>query len=112
MKITTCQVLQIDFAVVCFLPSLPGSLQITWQEIMVGVESGLLMFPINILIITIFRSIRPRIVLKSRNKEEGNARPARVTVPSVLRVRFCTNVSCLLYFRPKKFVHPRHYATH
>ncbi|XP_075881413.1 polycystin-1-like protein 2 [Nelusetta ayraudi] len=62
-----------------------GSLQITWQEIMVGVESGLLMFPINILIITIFRSIRPRIVLKSRNKEEGNARPARVTVPSVLR---------------------------
>lgn len=112
MKLTTCQVLQIDFAVFWFLPSLPGSLQITWQEIMVGVESGLLMFPINILIITIFRSIRPRIVLKSRNKEEGNARPARVTVPSVLRVRFCTNLSCLLYFRQNEFVHPSHYATH
>ncbi|XP_061598114.1 polycystin-1-like protein 2 isoform X2 [Cololabis saira] len=43
-----------------------GSLQITWQEIMVGVQSGLLMFPINILIITIFRSIRPRVVSTSK----------------------------------------------
>ncbi|KAI1889908.1 hypothetical protein AGOR_G00167760 [Albula goreensis] len=38
-----------------------GSLQVTWEDIMIGVESGLLMFPINILIITIFRSIRPRL---------------------------------------------------
>ncbi|XP_051236275.1 polycystic kidney disease protein 1-like 2 [Dicentrarchus labrax] len=62
-----------------------GSLQITWQEIMVGVESGLLMFPINILIITIFRSIRPRIISKSKKDFEENLRPPAVTVPSILK---------------------------
>ncbi|KAK6477155.1 polycystic kidney disease protein 1-like 2 isoform X1 [Huso huso] len=36
------------------------ALVFTSQEIMIGVESALLMFPINILIITIFRSIKPR----------------------------------------------------
>ncbi|XP_070825753.1 polycystin-1-like protein 2 [Chaetodon trifascialis] len=61
-----------------------GSLQITWQEIMVGVESGLLMFPINILIITIFRSIRPRIISKTGSSEE-NLRPPAVTIPSILK---------------------------
>ncbi|XP_056881813.1 polycystic kidney disease protein 1-like 2 [Takifugu flavidus] len=63
-----------------------GSLQITWQEIMVGVESGLLMFPINILIITIFRSIRPRVISKNdKVKSERNLRPFAVTVPSILK---------------------------
>ncbi|XP_056232679.1 polycystic kidney disease protein 1-like 2 [Seriola aureovittata] len=63
-----------------------GSLQITWQEIMVGMESGLLMFPINILIITIFRSIRPRIISKSKKDDyEGNLRPRPVTVPTILK---------------------------
>ncbi|XP_008291325.1 polycystic kidney disease protein 1-like 2 [Stegastes partitus] len=63
-----------------------GSLKITWQEIMVGVESGLLMFPINILIITIFRSIRPRIISKAKREDsEESIRPAAVTVPSVLK---------------------------
>ncbi|KAK7913234.1 hypothetical protein WMY93_013445 [Mugilogobius chulae] len=38
-----------------------GFIQLTWQEIMVGIQSGLLMFPINILIITIFRHIKPRL---------------------------------------------------
>lgn len=69
----------------CSAPA--GSLQITWQEIMVGVESGLLMFPINILIITIFRSIRPRIVSKSKKgNSEENLRTPAVTVPSILKV--------------------------
>lgn len=67
----------------------PGSLRITWQEIMVGVESGLLMFPINILIITIFRSIRPRVISKNAKvKSERNLRPFAVTVPSILKVCF------------------------
>ncbi|XP_016338089.1 polycystic kidney disease protein 1-like 2 [Sinocyclocheilus anshuiensis] len=39
-----------------------GSFELTWQEFMVAIESGLFMFPINILIITIFRHIKPRIV--------------------------------------------------
>ncbi|XP_052416643.1 polycystic kidney disease protein 1-like 2 [Carassius gibelio] len=40
-----------------------GSFALTWQEFMVAIESGLFMFPINILIITIFRHIKPRILL-------------------------------------------------
>lgn len=56
---------------------------------MVGIESGLLMFPINILIITIFRSIRPRIVSKPhKDDSEGTSRPPAVTMPSILKVCF------------------------
>nr|XP_057933996.1 polycystin-1-like protein 2 [Doryrhamphus excisus] len=63
-----------------------GSLQVTWQDIMVGVESGLLMFPINILIITIFRSIRPRVVSKShRNISEETLKRQLVTMPTILK---------------------------
>ncbi|XP_040889158.1 polycystic kidney disease protein 1-like 2 [Toxotes jaculatrix] len=63
-----------------------GSLRITWQELMVGVESGLLMFPINILIITIFRSIRPRIVSKSqKDNSEESLQPPAVTIPTILK---------------------------
>ncbi|XP_035484837.2 polycystic kidney disease protein 1-like 2 [Scophthalmus maximus] len=63
-----------------------GSLQITWQEIMVGVQSGLLMFPINILIITIFRSIRPRIISNSQKDDsEENLRPRAITIPTILK---------------------------
>ncbi|GAA6233594.1 polycystic kidney disease protein 1-like 2 isoform X2 [Lates japonicus] len=61
-----------------------GSLQITWQEIIVGVESGLLMFPINILIITIFRSIRPRVISKSK-KDSEDLRPPAVNIPTILK---------------------------
>ncbi|CAK6973388.1 polycystic kidney disease protein 1-like 2 [Scomber scombrus] len=63
-----------------------GSLKITWQEVIVGVESGLLMFPINILIITIFRSIRPRMTSKSRKGDsDDNLRPQAVTIPTILK---------------------------
>ncbi|XP_030016916.1 polycystic kidney disease protein 1-like 2 [Sphaeramia orbicularis] len=61
-----------------------GSIQITWQEIMVGIQSGLLMFPINILIITIFRSIRPRILSK-QHKQKGDVTPQAVSVPTILK---------------------------
>ncbi|KAK5617940.1 hypothetical protein CRENBAI_024468 [Crenichthys baileyi] len=62
-----------------------GSLQMTWQDVMVGVQSGLLMFPINILIITIFRSIRPRIVSKSKKDDPDEIfKPPSVTIPTIL----------------------------
>ncbi|XP_074481384.1 polycystin-1-like protein 2 [Sebastes fasciatus] len=61
-----------------------GSLKITWQELMVGVQSGLLMFPINILIITIFRSIKPRMISKKEVSEE-NLKPPAVTIPAILK---------------------------
>nr|XP_046201047.1 polycystic kidney disease protein 1-like 2 [Oncorhynchus gorbuscha] len=63
-----------------------GSLEVTWEEIMVGVESGLLMFPINILIITIFRSIKPRFVQpKEKNRDMQGLKPLAVTMPTILK---------------------------
>lgn len=61
---------------------------------MVAVESGLFMFPINILIITIFRHIKPRLI---DNKEESNiiknkaVIPASVSMNTIIQVQqfFC-----------------------
>ncbi|KAM8893905.1 polycystin-1-like protein 2 isoform 2-T2 [Spinachia spinachia] len=63
-----------------------GSLEVTWQELMVGIQSGLLMFPINILIITIFRSIRPRLTSTSKKGHSAeNFTPPPVTVATILK---------------------------
>ncbi|KAM9408281.1 polycystin-1-like protein 2 [Pholidichthys leucotaenia] len=63
-----------------------GTLKITWQEFMVGVQCGLLMFPINILIITIFRSIRPRLIAKSKKDDpEENLPPPALNVATILK---------------------------
>ncbi|XP_028446278.1 polycystic kidney disease protein 1-like 2 [Perca flavescens] len=37
-----------------------GHFEFTWQQFKIGVQSSLIMFPINILIVTIFRNTRPR----------------------------------------------------
>ncbi|XP_054909087.1 polycystic kidney disease protein 1-like 2 [Poeciliopsis prolifica] len=37
-----------------------GHFEFTWQQFMVGVQSSLIMFPINILIVSVFRNTRPR----------------------------------------------------
>uniref|UniRef100_A0A3Q3GKD7 Polycystic kidney disease 1 like 2a n=1 Tax=Labrus bergylta TaxID=56723 RepID=A0A3Q3GKD7_9LABR len=37
-----------------------GHFEFTWQQFMIGVQSSLIMFPVNILIVSIFRSTRPR----------------------------------------------------
>ncbi|MBN3294620.1 PK1L2 protein, partial [Polypterus senegalus] len=39
---------------------LTGQIEFTWQQVIIGFESSILMFPINLLIVTIFRNIRPR----------------------------------------------------
>nr|KAF6411309.1 hypothetical protein HJG63_015372 [Rousettus aegyptiacus] len=36
-----------------------GQIEFTWQEVMIGLESSLLMFPINLLIVQIFRNTHP-----------------------------------------------------
>ncbi|NWW84430.1 PK1L2 protein, partial [Rhynochetos jubatus] len=48
-----------------------GKIEFTWQEVMIGVESSLLMFPINLLIVQIFRNIRPRSAIQGREKKLG-----------------------------------------
>lgn len=59
----------------CFCYSLclilTGKIEFTWQEVMIGFESSLLMFPINLLIVQIFRNIRSRPATQGREKKPG-----------------------------------------
>ncbi|NXN15255.1 PK1L2 protein, partial [Indicator maculatus] len=48
-----------------------GKIEFTWQEVMIGFESSLLMFPINLLIVQIFRNIRARPAVQGREKKPG-----------------------------------------
>uniref|UniRef100_A0A8C3UZT0 PK1L2 protein n=1 Tax=Catharus ustulatus TaxID=91951 RepID=A0A8C3UZT0_CATUS len=48
-----------------------GKIEFTWQEVMIGFESSLLMFPINLLIVQIFRNTRPRPAQQGREKKSG-----------------------------------------
>ncbi|KPP59482.1 hypothetical protein Z043_122595, partial [Scleropages formosus] len=73
-----------------------GSLKLTLEELMVGVESGLLMFPINILIITIFRSTKPRhSPAKDTSESVQDKKAPPVTMLSFLKdtERFITSLS-------------------
>lgn len=49
-------------------PWFSGHFEFTWQQFMIGVQSSLIMFPINILIVSIFRNTRPQEVPCCRNK--------------------------------------------
>uniref|UniRef100_A0A3Q2YJ39 Polycystic kidney disease protein 1-like 2 n=1 Tax=Hippocampus comes TaxID=109280 RepID=A0A3Q2YJ39_HIPCM len=35
-------------------------IEFTWQQVMIGIQSSIIMFPINLLIVSIFRNTRPR----------------------------------------------------
>ncbi|XP_034041945.1 polycystic kidney disease protein 1-like 2 [Thalassophryne amazonica] len=37
-----------------------GCFEFTWQQFMIGVQSSLIMFPVNLLIVSVFRNTRPR----------------------------------------------------
>lgn len=62
-------------AEVIFIPLacliLTGKIEFTWQEVMIGFESSLLMFPINLLIVQIFRNTRPRPAMQGTEKKPG-----------------------------------------
>ncbi|CAB1450105.1 unnamed protein product [Pleuronectes platessa] len=47
-----------------------GHFEFTWQQFMVGVQSSLIMFPVNILIVGIFRNTRPRETSCCRRRAE------------------------------------------
>lgn len=48
----------------------PGKIEFTWQEVMIGLESSILVFPINLLIAQIFRNTRPRLPREKDEKRE------------------------------------------
>lgn len=51
-----------------------GHIEFTWQQVMIGVQSSIIMFPINLLIVSIFRNTRPRE--KKTKKEVKEKRKA------------------------------------
>ncbi|NWZ14384.1 PK1L2 protein, partial [Agelaius phoeniceus] len=69
-----------------------GKIEFTWQEVMIGFESSLLMFPINLLIVQIFRNVRPRPAQQSREKKPG--KNGRVS-PSLPPTPGATQAACL-----------------
>ncbi|XP_064414889.1 polycystin-1-like protein 2 [Latimeria chalumnae] len=48
-----------------------GKIEFTWQEVMIGFESSLLMFPINLLIVQIFRNVRPQQIKAPKEKKQA-----------------------------------------
>lgn len=58
--------------------SSPGDIEFTWQEVMIGLESSLLMFPINLLIVQLFRHARPR---GAKEQDAGSPGPAPAPRP-------------------------------
>ncbi|XP_043937521.1 polycystic kidney disease protein 1-like 2 [Protopterus annectens] len=48
-----------------------GTIEITWQEVMIGFESSLLVFPVNLLIVQLFRHIRPRQSKEQKERKQG-----------------------------------------
>ncbi|KAH0619520.1 hypothetical protein JD844_000206 [Phrynosoma platyrhinos] len=58
-----------------------GKIEFTWQEVMIGFESSLLMFPINLLIVQIFRNIRPRSKKEKKPGKSGRVSPDLPATP-------------------------------
>ncbi|XP_041863465.1 polycystic kidney disease protein 1-like 2 isoform X2 [Melanotaenia boesemani] len=50
-----------------------GHIEFTWQQVMIGIQSSIIMFPINLLIVSIFRNTRPREkIAKTDGLKQGN----------------------------------------
>uniref|UniRef100_A0A3P9CAV6 Polycystic kidney disease 1 like 2a n=1 Tax=Maylandia zebra TaxID=106582 RepID=A0A3P9CAV6_9CICH len=46
-------------------------IEFTWQQVMIGVQSSIIMFPINLLIVSIFRNTRPREKTTKADAKQG-----------------------------------------
>uniref|UniRef100_W5M8L2 Polycystin 1 like 2/pseudo n=1 Tax=Lepisosteus oculatus TaxID=7918 RepID=W5M8L2_LEPOC len=54
-----------------------GHIEFTWQQVMIGVQSSIIMFPINLFIVSIFRNTRPREKQPERPGKKTKADPAK-----------------------------------
>lgn len=52
-----------------------GQIQLTWSQVMIGFESTLLVFPINLIIVGIFRRTRPRKKMTKKEKPQKKSEP-------------------------------------
>ncbi|KAK7913117.1 hypothetical protein WMY93_013328 [Mugilogobius chulae] len=48
-----------------------GHIEFTWQQVMIGIQSSIIMFPINLLIVSIFRNTQPREKSKAEMSKQG-----------------------------------------
>lgn len=75
---------------VIFIPPLclisTGKIEFTWQEVMIGFESSFLMFPINLLIVQIFRNVRSRPAMRGREKKPGKSGRVSPSLPPTPQV--------------------------
>ncbi|XP_059209203.1 polycystin-1-like protein 2 [Centropristis striata] len=61
-----------------------GHIEFTWQQVMIGIQSSIIMFPINLLIVSIFRNTRPREKgAKTDTSKQGKTRvsPSQTSSP-------------------------------
>ncbi|KAM9366988.1 polycystin-1-like protein 2 [Symphorus nematophorus] len=62
-----------------------GHIEFTWQQVMIGVQSSIIMFPINLLIVSIFRNTRPREKAAkldtSKHGKTGRVSPSQTSSP-------------------------------
>ncbi|XP_056318345.1 polycystic kidney disease protein 1-like 2 [Danio aesculapii] len=52
-----------------------GQIQLTWSQVMIGFESTLIVFPINLIIVGIFRRTRPRKKMTKKQKPQKKSEP-------------------------------------
>ncbi|KAI3377913.1 hypothetical protein L3Q82_009040 [Scortum barcoo] len=62
-----------------------GHIEFTWQQVMIGIQSSIIMFPINLLIVSIFRNTRPREKAgktdASKQGKTGRVSPSQTSSP-------------------------------
>ncbi|XP_075966222.1 polycystin-1-like protein 2 [Anarhichas minor] len=62
-----------------------GHIEFTWQQVVIGVQSSIIMFPINLLIVSIFRNSRPREkgakTDTSKQGKTGRVSPSQTSSP-------------------------------
>ncbi|XP_053175168.1 polycystic kidney disease protein 1-like 2 [Scomber japonicus] len=62
-----------------------GHIEFTWQQVMIGFQSSIIMFPINLLIVSIFRNTRPREKSAktdtSKQGKTGRVSPSQTSSP-------------------------------
>ncbi|KAM3877020.1 polycystin-1-like protein 2 [Diretmus argenteus] len=62
-----------------------GHIEFTWQQVMIGIQSSIIMFPINLLIVSIFRNTRPREKTgnpdTSKQGKTGRVSPSQTSSP-------------------------------
>ncbi|XP_055361208.1 polycystic kidney disease protein 1-like 2 [Betta splendens] len=87
-----------------------GQFSFTWQQFMIGIESSLIMFPVNLIIVTIFRLSRPReLTCCACRREKPGAHELKTAVTLDNLIKDITRIAHLLSQNAKSNV-PRQLA--